>query len=80
MWQCDNCGYTDENGTTFEEELDPESGENVRYCPECGSDEVYQVDEDDEPEANDLYDDEDSDDGDDEGDGEWGEEEEREDW
>ena len=57
MWQCANCGYTDEDGSTFEEEIDPENpDEIVRYCPECGSDEVYQVDEEDD---DDLYDDDD---------------------
>ena len=52
MWQCDNCGYTDEDGTTFEEETEEGMEEPVRYCPECGSDEVFLVDdEDDEDEA-----------------------------
>ena len=40
MWQCDNCGYTDEDGTTFEEETEESLEDTVRYCPECGSDEV----------------------------------------
>ena len=59
MWQCDNCGYTDEEGTTFEmhneqdEDTDDEE-EVVQYCPECGSDEVFLVDED--PEEEDLAD------------------------
>jgi predicted nucleic acid-binding Zn-ribbon protein len=48
MWQCDNCGYTDEDGTTFEEETEEGSEETVRYCPECGSDEVFIVDEEGE--------------------------------
>ena len=64
MWQCDNCGYTDEDGATFEEEpkgSNPEAP--VRYCPECGSDEVYAVEEDEE----DLDDEEDDDDDDDGG-------------
>jgi hypothetical protein len=72
MWQCDNCGYTDEDATTFEEEYDAESGETVRYCPECGSDEVFQVDEDADGDADDddfydenYSDDEDEDDEDD---------------
>ncbi len=63
MWQCDNCGYTDEDGATFEEEpkgTGPEAA--VRYCPECGSDEVYAVEEDEE----DLDDDEEDEDDDDE--------------
>ena len=79
MWQCDNCGYTDEDGSSFEEDLDAESGEKVRYCPECGSDEVYQVDED-EPDDNDLSEDEVDDEDEDE---EWSDEEEpadREEW
>ena len=55
MWQCDNCGYTDEDGTTFEEEVvesseaSDEAQEAVRYCPECGSDEVFLVEEEDDP-------------------------------
>jgi segregation and condensation protein B len=54
MWQCDNCGYTDEDGSTFEEEIDEENPEQVvHYCPECGSDEVYQVDADDDEEDDD---------------------------
>jgi hypothetical protein len=49
MWQCENCGYTDEDGTTFEVEVDEDNPEeSVRYCPECGSDEVYQVDDGEE--------------------------------
>ena len=48
MWQCDNCGYTDEDGTTFEEETEEGMEEPVRYCPECGSDEVFLVDDEDE--------------------------------
>ena len=49
MWQCDNCGYTDEDGTTFEEEAsETNPDEVVRYCPECGSDEVYPVEEEDD--------------------------------
>ena len=40
MWQCDNCGYTDEDGATFEEETEESLEDTVRYCPECGSDEV----------------------------------------
>ena len=48
MWQCDNCGYTDENGTTFEEETEEGMDETIRYCPECGSDEVFLVDDEDE--------------------------------
>jgi ribosomal protein S27AE len=50
MWQCDNCGYTDEDGTTFEEETEEGMEEPVRYCPECGSDEVFLVDDEDEDE------------------------------
>ena len=34
MWQCDNCGYTDEDGSTFEEEYDRESEDTLRFCPE----------------------------------------------
>jgi ribosomal protein S27AE len=45
MWQCDNCGYTDEDGTTFEEETEESLEDTVRYCPECGSDEVFLKDE-----------------------------------
>ncbi len=45
MWQCDNCGYTDEDGTTFDEETEKGQEDAVRYCPECGSDEVFQVDD-----------------------------------
>jgi|GEM_PF-1137625 len=48
MWQCDNCGYTDEDGTTFEEETEEGMEEPVRYCPECGSDEVFLVDDEEE--------------------------------
>ena len=59
MWQCDNCGYTDEDGTTFEEEIDEENpDEVVRYCPECGSDEVYQVEEDEIGDEEEYEDDE----------------------
>jgi len=47
MWQCDNCGYNDEEGTTFEEEIEAGPGPAVRFCPECGSDEVFLVDEED---------------------------------
>jgi len=70
MWQCDNCGYTDEDGTTFEEDAGEGVGETVRYCPECGSDEVFMVDEDED----DLYG-EDEEEGNSEDSGEWGEEE-----
>jgi ribosomal protein L37AE/L43A len=74
MWQCDNCGYTDEDGTTFEEETEEGSDETVRYCPECGSDEVFMVeegddddfedgDEEDAEEDLDNWDDDDDDDG-----------------
>ena len=45
MWQCDNCGYTDEDGSSFEEETEPGQKDAVRYCPECGSDEVFMVDD-----------------------------------
>jgi len=70
MWQCDNCGYTDEDGTTFEEEVDEENpDEVVRYCPECGSDEVYQVEEDEIGDEEEFEDEEDED-----------EEEDDEDW
>ncbi len=76
MWQCDNCGYTDEDGKSFEADFDPEAGENVRYCPECGSDEVYQVDDEDGEEGDafdedddDLIPDEDDEDDDDSGNG-----------
>jgi rubredoxin len=63
MWQCDNCGYTDEDGATFEEEPKGSTPDAVvRYCPECGSDEVYAVEEDEE----DLDDEEDDDDDDEE--------------
>jgi len=48
MWQCDNCGYTDEDGTTFEEETEEALEDAVRYCPECGSDEVFLVDDEKE--------------------------------
>jgi len=80
MWQCDNCGYTDDDGTTFEAETEEGSTETVRYCPECGSDEVFMVDEeggddddfeegeDEEEEAEedlDTWDDDDDDDDDD---------------
>jgi len=60
MWQCDNCGYTDEDGTTFEEETEEGSEDTVRYCPECGSDEVFMVDE--EGEGDDDFEDDDGDD------------------
>ena len=73
MWQCDNCGYTDEDGATFDEEPKgtvPE--EVVRYCPECGSDEVYAVEEDEE----DLDDEEDDDDDEEDWDEDFEEEEE----
>ena len=45
MWQCDNCGYTDEDGSTFEEETEESLEDAVHFCPECGSDEVFQVDD-----------------------------------
>ena len=71
MWQCDNCGYTDEDGTTFEEEIDEENPEEVvRYCPECGSDEVYQVDEDDIGDEEDYEDEEEDEEEDDDWDDE----------
>ena len=57
MWQCDNCGYTDEDGTTFEEETEESLEDAVRYCPECGSDEVFLVDEEEDlspPDEEDL--------------------------
>jgi ribosomal protein S27AE len=59
MWQCDNCGYTDEEGVTFDEETSEENpAETVRYCPECGSDDVFLVedmDEDDEEEEDEFF-------------------------
>ena len=45
MRQCDNCGYTDEDGGSFEEETEVGQKDAVRYCPECGSDEVFMVDD-----------------------------------
>ncbi|NNF08219.1 MAG: hypothetical protein HKN21_15755 [Candidatus Eisenbacteria bacterium] len=48
MWTCQNCGYSDETGETFESEFQDMTGETVRYCPECGSDEVFFI-EGDEP-------------------------------
>lgn len=54
MWQCDNCGYTDEDGTTFEEETEEGSEDTVRYCPECGSDEVFMVEEEGDGEDDDF--------------------------
>ena len=70
MWQCDNCGYTDEDGTTFEEQV-TENGEDEeetsRFCPECGSDEVFEVDEDEDA---DDFDDSDMDEDDDD-DADW---------
>jgi len=64
MWQCDNCGYTDEEGVTFEEETSTENPEEtVRYCPECGSDEVFLVEEMDEDDEDDDEDDFFADDG-----------------
>jgi ribosomal protein S27AE len=53
MWQCDNCGYTDEDVSSFEEETEEGIEDTVRYCPECGSDEVFLVD-DDEVDADDF--------------------------
>lgn len=67
MWQCDNCGYTDEDGATFEEEPKGAKSEvPVRYCPECGSDEVYAVEEDEEDLDEDDDEDEDEEDDDEE--------------
>ena len=81
MWQCDNCGYTDEDGTTFEEEAsETNPDEVVRYCPECGSDEVYPVEEEDD----DFEDDEEEEEEEEEDDEDWDEdleeEEEEEEW
>jgi len=56
MWTCQNCGFSDENGDSFEEEYDPESEETVRYCPECGSDEVFLVEEEEGSDA-DMFED-----------------------
>jgi len=53
MWTCQNCGYSEEAGDSFEEELD-DDGEVLRYCPECGSDEVVRGDDEDENEEE-LY-------------------------
>jgi hypothetical protein len=69
MWQCDNCGYTDEDGTTFEEEREEGVEGPVRYCPECGSDEVFLVDDEEEDAGGE--DEEDTEEG-----GDWEEEEE----
>jgi hypothetical protein len=55
MWQCDNCGYTDEDVTAFEEDTEEGLEEPVRYCPECGSDEIFQVDDDDDDGDDDTY-------------------------
>ncbi len=77
MWQCDNCGYTDEDGTTFEKEVSEENPDEViRYCPECGSDEVYMIDEEDdeelfEDEEEDEDEEDDDDDDDDDDDEDW---------
>ncbi len=87
MWQCDNCGYTDENGTTFEEEVSEDNpAEVVRYCPECGSDEVYAVDDDeeenlDEDEEDDDFEDDDEEDldEDEDEDEDWDDDEDEED-
>lgn len=69
MWQCDNCGYTDEDGGSFEEETQEGVEDSVRYCPECGSDEVFEVDDDQDPDDLDDEDDDDLDDDWDDGDG-----------
>jgi len=51
MWVCQNCGTSDETEDVFDEELDVVTGETVRYCPECGSDEVIEADDDDDGEG-----------------------------
>jgi RNase P subunit RPR2 len=85
MWQCDNCGYTDEDGSTFEEEAsETNPDEVVRYCPECGSDEVYAVEEeDDEDFEEDEEEEEEEEDEEEEDDEDWDEdfeEEDEEEW
>jgi hypothetical protein len=75
MWQCENCGYTDDDGSTFEVEVDDESSETVRYCPECGSDEVFLMDELDDDSDSPFDEDEDDDDQEYE-DATWGDDEE----
>jgi Zn finger protein HypA/HybF involved in hydrogenase expression len=66
MWQCDNCGYTDEDVTAFEEDTEEGLEDTVRYCPECGSDEVFQVDDDEaEVEVSEVVEEEEEEDDDD---------------
>jgi segregation and condensation protein B len=68
MLTCGNCGFADESEDAFEEDVDPETGENIPVCPECGSRDVGAEDEDED------FDDDLDDDGDDE------EGDERDDW
>jgi ribosomal protein S27AE len=81
MWQCDNCGYTDEDGATFEEEPNETNPEEiVRYCPECGSDEVYAVEEEDDDDPDEEEEEEEEEDDEDWEEDVEEEEEEEEEW